>query len=227
VLIPVSLRSLNLLGHNGFPGPIVPSPVWPQPHVLPLWPYFAPAFAQAWWAWNQRFFAGLVDLAVSGPQQRRESEGDDRTTPVAPAQRADRETKFEVIWGAGYRLDRSVMAGLVEAGWHLREAGVTVLYVSSPLQMGQIEKECSPSIRAQVDSGDRQVVQFLQDQGFQVLDLHRAVETGYFETPVEHLDGPGRRKVSALLLEWLGRCLTSKPKATAAGAARLQGIRPC
>ena len=123
----------------------------------------------------------------------------------------DLETKFELIWGSGYRVDSGILVALAETGWHLREAGVTVLYVSSPLQMGQIEQECGPLVRRQVESGDRQVVKLLRDQGFQVLDLHGAVGQGYFQTPAEHLDGAGRRKVSALLLDWLGRCLKAPP----------------
>ncbi|HXC65453.1 MAG TPA: hypothetical protein VNZ67_13910 [bacterium] len=223
VLIPISLRSLNSLGSNGFAPQAGISPVWPQPHVLPLWPALAPAFARAWWAWSRRFFAGLAELSCGEPPK---AAGGGDPGPAWSAQMPDLETKFEVIWGAGYRLDGGVMVALAEAGWHLREAGVTVLFVASPLQMAQIGRECGPMVREQVESGDRQMVKFLRDQGFQVLDLHGSVDRGYFETPKEHLDGPGRRKVAAFLLDWLVHCLDKTPGGSAA-AAIAPGPRPC
>lgn|GEM_PF-3985809 len=224
MLIPVSLRSLNTLGNNGFDRQSGARPRWDWrgARIMPFWPALAPAFARAWWVWNLEFFGEALDN-VRRRLWPRKPAGVYVPTRAIPAEarprgpKPDKEAQFEAIYGAGFSVNRDVLDALAQAGWHLRAAGVTVLYFVSPLQTDEIGRETSPEVRRQLDAADRQVDRFFADQGFPVLDLHGSVQRGYFESPSEHLDGPGRKKVAAALLDWLSSRLGGVPAAAGHG----------
>jgi hypothetical protein len=215
VLIPISLRSLNTLGNNGFAMKRRGQGLWNIPTLGGELRAVPGAFARAWWVWNRRLIADSFSagepnegwpVPLRAPQaaipiQRH------RPLPVA------KDLRFQVIYGAGYRLDFKLLNVLLQTGWHLRAAGAEVFYVVSPAPLEELERYWGGASRAPVEAGDRAVVRFLRDRGFRVLDLHLGEQGGFYESPGEHLDGPARRDFAGRLLRWI--------------SASLKGAAPC
>ncbi|HTB35133.1 MAG TPA: hypothetical protein VK842_09740 [bacterium] len=216
VLIPVSLRSLNTLGSNGF-GAKRPVPdLWKVRTAGGEWRVVPGACVRAWWVWNRRLLAMVLPTAEdpeAWPVQRLPPQRHIRIHQNPPV---DKALQFQVIYGAGYRLDYKLLGVLLQTGCRLRAAGAEVFYVVSPAPMDELERLWGRACRTPVEAGDHAVVRFLADRGFQVLDLHLGEQDGFYESPGEHLDGPARRDYAGRLLRWMSGALK-----------RREGASPC
>jgi hypothetical protein len=128
----------------------------------------------------------------------------------------DKDLAFQIIYGAGFRMDLDLLNALVQTGWHLKQDGVAALFVVSPAAVDELGRRWGPASRAQVEDEDRRLVGLMRDQGFEVLDLHAEDQGDFYESPAEHLNGAGRKAVAERLLRWMAATL-NHPEADRAG----------
>ena len=228
VLMPISLRSLNTLGSNGFDRKKRGKDLWKRPVPYRTWSRIAPAFARAWWGWNAKFLADLAGRSPADGAALAWRPDPYIRKPCNPPPSTDKDIRFQVIYGSGYHLNYGQLDALLQAGLHLREAGSAVFYVVSPAPLAELEQRWGPGSRAPVEAGDRTVVRFLRDRGLWVLDLHGQCQDGFYESPREHLNGKGRQALAARLLQWMSQSLGAMPAAPqAARALAPGGLPPC
>ncbi len=208
VLIPVSLRSLNTLGNNGFDRKKPGLGLWNIPTLGGELRVVPGAFARAWWSLEPALDRGNL-LPRGNPN---EGWPVPRLAPQAlipirhhgPCQ-TGKDLRFQVIYGAGYRLDFKLLNALLQTGWHLRAAGAEVFYVVSPAPLEELGRYWAAPARPRWRpvTAPWSVSCGTADSG----SLHLQEQDGFYESPGEHLDGPARGDFAGRLLRWISGSL--------------------
>jgi hypothetical protein len=120
------------------------------------------------------------------------------------------------VYGQGYELDEAGVEALLNAGKLLRAKGCRVLYYLTPAERRRLAAQLGEGVLAQRDAAAATVLARLQGAGFEVLDLHAALSTGFFEPPSEHLDARARVWLAGALTDWISAVMRSKSGAEGA-----------